>query len=213
MKFNMNSPLMDFLNTSAHYAALNLIFLMTCIPVITIGPALAALYQVMLREARGEHGYLIRKYFQHFKEMFWQAMFTFIFFTALLLLITFSFVFWFHTEGTLAAVVSVLLFILGTVVCSGMIYVFPLMARFKNGFILTIKNALVLSLANTKITFILLILHLSEIGIIVLFPPIRVLMLIVGFTAFVYGFSFIFTRLFKSYEPNELPSPAFSHDM
>ena len=52
MKLNLDSPVLDYVNTLLSYIVLNLLFILCCIPVITIGPAVAALYAVMLREAR-----------------------------------------------------------------------------------------------------------------------------------------------------------------
>lgn len=72
MRLSLDNPVLDYMNTVVQFIALNLIYLICCLPVLTIGPATAALYQVTLREARREHGYLIRKFFQHMKEMFFQ---------------------------------------------------------------------------------------------------------------------------------------------
>ena len=56
MKSKAMNPVLDFINTLCNFVALNLVFLITCLPVITIGTALSSLYSVTLREARGEYG-------------------------------------------------------------------------------------------------------------------------------------------------------------
>ena len=43
------NPVIAFLNKMADLILLNLIFLLCCIPVVTIGPAITALYAVSLR--------------------------------------------------------------------------------------------------------------------------------------------------------------------
>ncbi len=203
MKLSFNNPLVDFLNTTADFIVLNIIFLISCIPVVTIGPAVAALYQVLLRESRGEHGYLVKKYIQHFKEMFWQGSFTFVTFAATLLITSFAFIFWKALDGVTAIIITVLTLLLCIAIICGLMYVFPLMARFKNSFLHTIKNAYLLSLTNLKYTSLLLLLHIFVFGLIYLFPAVRVFMIIVGFSFFAYCMSFIFTRVFKGYEPIE----------
>ena len=60
------NPITDFINTLCNFVVLNLVFLITCLPVITIGAALSSLYYVTLKEARGEYGYLIRTYLKEF---------------------------------------------------------------------------------------------------------------------------------------------------
>ena len=52
MKFNIESPFFQFMNTLATFIGLNVLFLILCLPIITIGPALKALYTVTMQEAR-----------------------------------------------------------------------------------------------------------------------------------------------------------------
>ena len=47
------NPVIAFLNKMADLILLNLIFLLCCIPVVTIGPAITALYAVSLRSEMG----------------------------------------------------------------------------------------------------------------------------------------------------------------
>ena len=90
MKLNLDSPVLDYVNTLLSYIVLNLLFILCCIPVITIGPAVAALYAVMLREARREYGYLYRSFLRAFREMFFQALGMSVFFVGLVRCISFS---------------------------------------------------------------------------------------------------------------------------
>ena len=73
MKFNPDSPFFQFMNSLAAFIGLNVIFLITCLPIFTIGPALTALYTVTLKEARKEGGYIFSTYFKAFKENFRQS--------------------------------------------------------------------------------------------------------------------------------------------
>ena len=52
MKFNINSPVFTFMGTFADYVLLNCIFLISCIPIITIGPAVTALVSVTMKDAK-----------------------------------------------------------------------------------------------------------------------------------------------------------------
>ena len=67
MKTTLANPVLDFINTLCNFVVLNLVFLISCLPVITIGTALSSLYYVTLREARGEYGYLVRTYIKEFR--------------------------------------------------------------------------------------------------------------------------------------------------
>ena len=54
MKLNLESPLFDYINTGINFILLNLIFIVSCLPVFTIGPAMTGMYQVTLREVKKE---------------------------------------------------------------------------------------------------------------------------------------------------------------
>lgn len=203
MKLNFNSPIMDFINTTVHFIALNITFVICCLPIITIGPALAALYQVTLREVRGEHGYLIRKFFQHFKEMFVHAFLTFAIFIGTILIFVFNITFWSGLGGLLANVILVFICITLFIVVSAFIYVFPLMARFKNSLWFTIKNAFLIALTNPKKTLLLLIIQGITAGIIYIFPPSKVFMLLIGIAFIAYCNSYILNKVFCQYETRE----------
>ena len=68
MKTTLANPVLDFINTLCNFVVLNLVFLISCLPVITIGTALSSPYYVTLREARGEYGYLVRTYIKEFRK-------------------------------------------------------------------------------------------------------------------------------------------------
>ena len=205
MRLNLDNPVLDYMNTVVQFIALNLIYLICCLPVITIGPATAALYQVTLREARREHGYLVRKFFQHFKEMFFQGIFAFLVFAALLFTMVYVLAFWF-TLGTSAGTVAFTFTLLLTVIIfCAMIYVFPLMARFQNSLFKTVKNAFLFALSNPAYSLALLLIQVFIISLLYLFPVMKVFMIAIGFSFTAYCNSLIFTRVFRPYE--NAPTP------
>ena len=51
MKLNLNAPFFQFINTAFDFVVLNICFILTCLPVFTIGAALTALYTVAMAEA------------------------------------------------------------------------------------------------------------------------------------------------------------------
>lgn len=201
MRFN--SPIMEFMNTTAQFVALNLIFVICCLPIVTIGPALAALYQVILREVRGEHGYLIRKFFQHFKEMFVQSFLSFAILSGIILVLLYNIAFWNGLGSAFAHVILILICIMFLIVVSAFIYIFPLMARFKNSFKLTMKNAFLIALSNPKKTLLLLLIQVIAVGINFIFPPAKVFMIFIGFVFIAYCNSYILNKVFYQYETNE----------
>lgn len=52
-KLNIENPFFEFMNHLADLVLLNIVWLLTVIPIVTIGAAKSALYRIMLRRARG----------------------------------------------------------------------------------------------------------------------------------------------------------------
>ena len=65
--FNIDSPVMRFLGKVADLMILNLVTLLCCIPVVTIGASLTAMHYVLLKMVRNEESYIVRSFFKSFK--------------------------------------------------------------------------------------------------------------------------------------------------
>lgn len=200
MKLNMDSPVIDYVNTLLSYIVLNFLFILCCIPIITVGPAVAALYEVMLREARGEYGYLYRRFLKAFREMFFQALGMSLFFLVLLLFVSFSMVFWYSYGGVLPMAACVLLAVLLLLTVGAGLYGFPLLARFQNTVRQTVRNAFGMTVAHGGYTFLLAGIEAAVAVLFYFFPLFRVFMLAVGFVFAALCKSLILSEIFKRYE-------------
>lgn len=65
--FDLESPLMQVLNKVADLMILNLLTVLFCIPVITVGASLTAMHYVALKMARNEECYIARDFFKSFR--------------------------------------------------------------------------------------------------------------------------------------------------
>ncbi len=204
MKSKFATSLVDYVDTFIHFVILNLVFLVSCVPIVTIGPAIAALYQVTMREARNENGYLVRYYWKCFKEMLIQGSVTFLFLGGIIMAFLFSAAFWLKADSDIAVGALALCYIGLLLAVITFIYVFPLMARFSNGIWQTIKNGFLIGLSNGKFTFCMVVLHLFEMSLVYLFAPVRVFMVIVGFSFFGYCNAIFFGKFLKKFEGKEI---------
>lgn len=201
MKFNPDSPFFQFMNSLAAFIGLNVVFLVTCLPVFTIGPALTALYTVTMKEARKEGGYIFSTYFRAFKENFRQGTVTFLIQLVLALVFLFNAHFW-GAQNTVPG--NALMFVMTAllvVLALTFLYSFPLMARFENSVKQTMKNAFFVAVAHPKST-----LGLAGIMAIYLcfcfgFPAYaKVFMILLGFSFMAYCNSMLLVRVFREYE-------------
>ena len=71
--FNMDSPLMRFMTKVADLMILNFLFIVTSLPVVTMGAAWTALYYVTMKMVKDEEGAIVKAYFHSFRQNFRQA--------------------------------------------------------------------------------------------------------------------------------------------
>lgn len=202
MKFSVESPFFSFLATLTDFVILNLVFLITCLPIFTIGPALCALFSVTLREARGESGYLIRSYVQAFRRNFRQGLILSLCYVAIGLILLYNLFFWAQLPGITGATATLILTLAVLIYLFSLFYVFALCARYENSLRLSIRNSIVLSLRHSRQT-LMIALILAIAGFFCIMPLFRVLMLLFGFAFLAYCTSFPLTRVFSYYEGSE----------
>lgn len=69
----IDGPVMNFLRMVTNYIVLQLLFIVCCIPVITIGAAISAKYSVAMKLVKNEDDSVIRPFFKAFAKNFKQA--------------------------------------------------------------------------------------------------------------------------------------------
>lgn len=145
--FNPDSPLMRFMTKVADLIVLNILFLVTCLPVFTIGAALTGLYAVTLKMVRDQEGAIARSYFRAFRQNFRQA--TLLWLGVLLLGVIFLMDI--RILNTVAADWAVglklLVEVLAVLMLAVLQYLFALVARFEASLGAYLKDACLMALA------------------------------------------------------------------
>ena len=156
--FNPESGLMKGLSYMGDLMILNFLYMLCCIPVITIGPAAAALYTIALKMAKEEDAGIVKPFFKAFKENFRKALVIWIIFLLL------GAVIWFGS-GVVKADPQKFPFIISAVYTAVAIaawltvsWVFALQARYENTIKNTIKNAFILGAANPLKSLVIMLL-------------------------------------------------------
>lgn len=202
--FVIDSPLMRFLARIGDLIILNLIFVVSCIPVITIGTALSALYSVAMRLVRGEDPAVFREYVKAYKINFKDATVVWLILAAAggLLFLDFRLIGMF--DGSIYMVLRLLLGIVLGIWLLIFQYVFAYIGRFKNSVFQSLKNALFLSAAHFLSTVLLLGI---AVGLLVItlftsrtFVIGTILWTFFGFAVLAYVQSFLLCRIFAKYE-------------
>ncbi|MCI9620155.1 MAG: DUF624 domain-containing protein [Dorea sp.] len=202
--FVIDSPVMRFLGRIGDIIILNLIFVVTALPVVTVGMALSALYTVAMKLARGEDPSVLREYIRAFWRNRKPATICWLIMAAAGALIFLDFRLAGAFGGTLYTVVRLLLAMIFGVWMLTFLYLFPYIARFENTVFHSVKNALFLSAAHLPSTVMMLVISIG-LAVITLFTS-RTFVIgtiwwfFAGFAAVAYTQSFLFSRIFSKYE-------------
>ncbi len=202
--FNPESPVMSFLSRVADLVWLNVLTLICCIPVVTVGAALTALHYVSLKMVRGEDGYLTKSYFKSFKQNFAQATVLWLLFVLILAVAWVDFHYISLMDDSMAGVLRIgLTAVLFLVLCGG-IYWFPLLARFENSIKNTVKNAFLLGILHFPKTICVFVIYVGMTVIYYLFLyRLMPLIFLAGISLPVYMASYLFSGIFRKLEPAE----------
>ncbi len=208
MRFNItDNVIVRALNKICDMVCLNVLWLICCIPVVTIGAATTALYTVMLKMVKNEEGYIFRGFFKAFKSNFKQSTIIWI------ILLLLGIVCWidFRVAGVISGTAGIVLrsifLLVGVVLFSVMIYVFPLTARYENTIRATFRNAVILTVG--KLPYTILMIAVTVGAVIVSLWNTATLMFalplwfLIGGSLIAWINSYILRRVFLVFEDNE----------
>ncbi len=193
------SPVIAFLNKMTDLILLNLLWMITCLPIVTIGAATTAMYYTNIISIRQGDGYVVKRYFKSFRDNFKQATILWLLILLVGGIMAFDLIYW-YTMGTmlgkvmfcLSAVVAFFIFII-------LIYVFPVLAKFDNGIKKTIKTAAAFAVGYFPYTAILVVLTILFIYFNAVSVIVNAISLFAGFAVFAYVKSFFLYKVFMNH--------------
>lgn len=183
--FNMDNAFFRFMGKLFDVVALNLVFIIVCIPLVTIGPAISALYYASVKSIRRDRSYPIKEFFKALKRDFKQSFIVglILVLAAAIIYVDIRFVVD-YIKNNFTAMRYVYL-VIGLVISFISVYIFPLISRFslkisglfRLSFYLAIRHLL-----TTIVSIILLfggfVLVYISAGLALLFVPVLVNLLI-----------------------------------
>ncbi len=198
--FAPDGKLARVLNCIGNLIILNILTLILCLPVITAGAAMTALYTMTMRMARNEEGNIVREYFRAFKGNFTQATLLWAVFGFIQLFLAFDIYILRTVTGTFGLVYRILLFVLLLLFAMECIHIFAVQARFENTPKNTAKNALLFMAGHFPQAVLMLCVTLSPLLLLsASFRFISVVFLI-GLSGPAYLAGIYFKSIFKAYE-------------
>lgn len=158
--FGYDGPFFSVLNRISDIIILNVLWIVCCIPIFTIGASTTAMIYVAMKITSGEDAYIVRKFFKSFKENFVQSTIIWLIMLAIGVMLVFNYLFLpnmnlnatfynlFFSASCLMALIYAML----------LVYLFALQAKLENKIKDTFMNALLLSFRHLPTTILLILL-------------------------------------------------------
>lgn len=152
--FRMDSPFTETMTKLFDLIALNIVFLLCCLPVITIGASCTALHTITMKIANGDDPPVIKGFFHALKSNFLQATLTW-----LILLVGGGFL---YVDSVIAAQVGTggllmkcLLGFFSILYLFALLYIFQIQGRYNNTIRKNLQNALLMAIRQLPKTILI----------------------------------------------------------
>lgn len=204
--FDIDSSVMRFLGKIADLMIINVITMICCIPIITIGPALTAIHYVCLKMARNEDCYIVRSYFKSFKQNFKQATLIWLIILAVLLILGGDYYIMSKSGIEFHKILKIAIGAVGVVILLVLIFVFPTLAKFDNTIRATFKNAFLMAIVQLPKTILMAVLYIAPLLIAVFFYQAVPVVMLMGISGPVFLSAKLYSKFFQKIEDNILES-------
>lgn len=197
--FNYDNPIISTINKIADMVILSILYLIICIPIVTIGPATTALYYTIVKNIRKERSYTYKEFFKGFKSNFKQG------FIVTLILLVIYFVLYFDLRfaqsriGIQQSVFTGIFLGISIIVISVNVYIFPYLSRFEVKITQLFKNSFYLAVKHFPSTILMVLILFISIYLIYVVP----FAIIIAPSLVVLLQSYLMERIFKKYMPEK----------
>ena len=204
--FSIDGKLFRGLTKAGDFLILGFLMVVFSLPVITLGASVTAAFYVALKLVRDEEGYVFKGFIKSFKENFKQG-----FLIELIVGLLGVFViediricmYWAEGGNSLARLAMYVFFGIALVLVAVTTYVFPMLAKFDNTVIGTLKNALIISMHHLGQTFVMLLATGILVAITIKFFTAAIITIPLG----LYVDSYILSIVLKIYADKSVAQP------
>jgi uncharacterized membrane protein YesL len=210
--FAADSTLMRVLGKLADVVVLNLVFVVTSLPVVTLGASLTALHHTAMRMVRGRCESVTADYLRAFRENLRRGSLVLLVLVALAVaLAAWYVVVTTFVGGVLQLILLVIWLVLAIQLALTALYAFPYLATFDDVTARVLRNARLMSWRHPLTTLVAGAVVLLPIAMTIFYPR----LVVYGLLWFAFGFAatalltgMLFTRVFDTYIPPAGPAPA-----
>jgi len=198
--FSMDNGLFSFIGKACDVIVLSFIWMIFCIPIITIGPASTAMYYATVKVIRRERGYLFREFLKSFRLNFKRGAAVGVILTLAYVILGFDLLWsWgsFKSLGNNATILFGIFIAITSILLCITLYIFPILSRFDMTVKQLFKAAVLMSVKHILYTLGMVLITVITIFAIWLMP---FLIIIIPAVATLLN-SLLMERVLKKYIP------------
>ncbi|MDO4273774.1 MAG: DUF624 domain-containing protein [Eubacteriales bacterium] len=206
--FDNDSPLGILLGRFGDLILVNLLFIISCIPIITIGDALTSLYYTTLKMAKGTSSSAVHSFCSSFKSNFKQSTYVWLGILAVTALAVTNILILRQSHSGMAF--SAIVFNIAVLILMAVItlYIFAVIAAFDNTVKNLMRNAIIFASAYLHITLLMLLAIGIPVLVTILIPQwfgvLITFWFFIGFSLLAYFNSSLLMKIFIKHLPGEL---------
>jgi len=198
--FSIDNPVFTFLGKACDVIILSLVWIVLCIPIVTIGPSNTALYYATVKVIRRERGYLLREFFKSFRLNFKKGLIVGVFLTLCYIVLGFDLMWaWNYLKngGAMGSILLGAFAAISILVACFSIYIYPILSRFEMSIKQLVKASIFMSLRHLPSTIAMLIITAAGFVLVYMIP---ILFFVIPGSVVILN-SFLMEKIFKKYMP------------
>lgn len=168
--FRMDSNLFKGMNKAGNVMLVSLMWLIGCIPIVTIGASTTAMYYTMVKAVRRENGYITQEFCRSYRQNLKKSIPMTIFFLVTAVVLYVDRAYMQQMKGQIAATAGLFYALLTLVVIALFHYIFPVMSRFTFGKTECMKMAGIMVFRHLPHTILMLGITILAVCVIWLIP-------------------------------------------
>jgi uncharacterized membrane protein YesL len=205
--FNIDSKFWKFFDVAGDLVALNLFFILTSLPIFTIGASVTAMDSVIFKMREKKLEGIRKDYFSAFKENFKNSTIIWMVFLVYLFVCSLNLNLLYNTDPDSRGTILIILGAVTAVLAMVVLYSFAMLARFDNNLIETVSKALVISIMSFPYT-----LSIFVVGVAAFLAGLQTYLtilvaisvwLLIGFALLGYFSCMMFYRAFRRFTSKE----------
>ena len=198
--FNPKSAGTRFLTNICNLIIVNLIFMISCIPVFTIGASVTALYRITIAILAGDNPAVLRDYWKCFKDNFGKATGLMLLYSALAAFFVFELYMIRIMLSEQYQWTSFIAYFFLVAIAASSFYAFPLLAWFEESFKQILKNSILIALSNLPVTIMYIAISAGLAFLLYQFTTITMsIMVFIGFSVLALFYSLFLKKIFEKF--------------